>query len=198
VHQYLERRNLKSRLERAEGLYHITMESLQRALVNVEALEGYTIQDRSDFQECRVEDVLSKVLDDHQLELEGIEVTRVLETASYVLHANALKLYDIFRNLISNAIDAMEETPKPRLRIETQLTDGRHQTIITDTGCGMSEEVRQHIFEPFFTTKELVNGRPQGLGLFNVWRLVEQHDGQIETSSNEGSGSRFIVTLKVT
>ena len=64
----------------------------------------------------------------------------------------------------------------------------------TDNGCGMTDEVLEHLFEPFFTRRKA--GQGTGLGLSIVHRIIADHGGRIEASSDgEGKGSTFRVTL---
>jgi len=73
--------------------------------------------------------------------------------------------------------------------------DPRPQVVIevTDTGVGMSEEVRARVFEPFFTTKE--SGAGSGLGLATVYEVATNHGGIVEVESSVGEGSTFRVRL---
>ncbi|HEV7892277.1 MAG TPA: GAF domain-containing protein [Pyrinomonadaceae bacterium] len=105
-------------------------------------------------------------------------------------HGNASELREVFVNLIVNAIDAMPEGG--RLSILCRTGGGRMQMLFTDTGTGMTEEVRARIFEPFFTTKG-VHGT--GLGLFVSYGIVERHGGQISASSRPGCGTTFKIDL---
>ena len=60
------------------------------------------------------------------------------------------------------------------------------QIKITDSGIGMSEEVMHRIFEPFFTTKPV--GEGTGLGMAIVFKIIEEHYGKVDVSSQEGKG----------
>jgi signal transduction histidine kinase len=128
----------------------------------------------------------------------------------------ASQLNQVFMNLLSNAIDALENQPSPRvITIRTSVGTGdselgteeknpNHQSPITnpqslviritDTGSGMSEAVRQKIFDPFFTTKPI--GRGTGLGLSISYQIVvEKHKGKISCISAPGQGTELIVEI---
>jgi C4-dicarboxylate-specific signal transduction histidine kinase len=197
IAEYMSRRKIHLRLGNAPELYETMMNSLAQALENVKALEGYAVQDGSDFQKMRIEDVIERVLQDHRNDLAGIQVETCFEEQEYSFLGNPLKIYDIFQNLVLNAIEAVEETESPIVRIVTRMGDGVHETTVEDNGCGMSEEVKKHVFEPFFTTKELVEGRQRGLGLFNAWRLVAQHGGRVDLETKPGQWTRLHVSLDV-
>ncbi|MGB7441266.1 MAG: PAS domain S-box protein, partial [Coleofasciculaceae cyanobacterium] len=121
----------------------------------------------------------------------------------------ASELNQVFMNLFSNAIDALEEElvkaenldKIPTLMIRTELSNQESQENtdsiiigIADNGPGMSEEVVEKIFEPFFTTKPTGSGT--GLGLAISYQIVvEKHKGQIHCTSVLGQGTEFIVEI---
>jgi two-component system NtrC family sensor kinase len=108
------------------------------------------------------------------------------------------KLNQVFMNILSNAVQAIKEKPvraqAEKVSISTRdINEKQIELRISDTGKGMSEEVKQKIFEPFFTTKEV--GEGTGLGLAIVFKIIQEHSGKIEVVSREGFGSEFIITL---
>ena len=110
------------------------------------------------------------------------------------------QLNQVFINLISNGIDALQsglmagEVTTPTLRIRTALEDNKAVVYIADNGIGMSEETRKKIFDPFFTTKDI--GKGTGLGLSISYSIVlERHGGELSCISSPGKGTEFRVAI---
>ncbi len=116
------------------------------------------------------------------------------------------QLEQIVINLALNARDAMPEggtlfistqnveVDQEFARKQVDAVPGSYVMIsISDTGCGMDQEMLSRIFEPFFTTKE--QGKGTGLGLSTVYGIVKQNQGFIVVTSKPGSGSTFQVYL---
>ncbi len=131
----------------------------------------------------------------------------------------------VFMNILSNAIDALEEarsttqeeqetdsslklsdassceaalrSRSPMLRIRTELQDGNTVVMrIADNGTGIPPHVQQQIFDPFFTTKSV--GQGTGLGLSISYQIVvEKHGGQLKCFSTPGEGTEFWIELPV-
>lgn len=106
------------------------------------------------------------------------------------------ELNQVFMNIISNAIDALENKPAPRIiRIRTERSNAQSVIIrIADNGTGMTEDVKTHLFEPFFTTKPV--GKGTGLGLSISYHIVvEKHGGILKCISEPGQGTEFIIEI---
>ncbi len=137
---------------------------------------------------------------------EDIELTTVLAPDLWPVKVDPAQIEQVIVNLVVNARDAMPNGG--RLTIETaREVPGRDDIArylesqpgdyvllaVSDTGIGMSEEVKAHIFEPFFTTKDV--GKGTGLGLATVYGIVKQSGGNIEVYSKEGQGTTFKIYL---
>jgi two-component system cell cycle sensor histidine kinase/response regulator CckA len=135
---------------------------------------------------------------------ETIQVSLHASPESSAIKGDGGMIEQVVMNLCVNARDAMPAGGRIELRVENVTLDESHIRdnpearmghfvclSVTDTGCGMNEQVRLHLFEPFFTTKD--TGKGTGLGLSTVYGIVKQHDGWIEVESQEGKGSSFHV-----
>jgi predicted ATPase/signal transduction histidine kinase len=114
------------------------------------------------------------------------------------------QLNQVFMNILSNGIDALEESHKkcqltenPTIRISTQLVDSNTVRImIADNGPGIEQKVQQKIFDPFFTTKPVGSGT--GLGLSISYQIiVEKHKGQLICNSEVGEGTEFLIYISI-
>ncbi len=101
------------------------------------------------------------------------------------------KLNQVFMNLLSNAIHAIQG--KGTVTITTSNGKEHVRISIKDDGMGMSKAIQEKIFEPFFTTKEV--GEGTGLGLSITYGIIEQHYGKIIVNSEQGKGSELVVIL---
>jgi PAS domain S-box-containing protein len=130
-----------------------------------------------------------KVLDDvvelqaRRLRLSGIELQKEYRTEGLV-YGFPSELKQVFLNLVGNAIQAMPEGGRLRLRIAEQ-TNRRHKSrgvriSICDTGSGIKPEDAKHLFEPFFTTKST---KGTGLGLWISRGIIQKYDGLIQFRS---------------
>lgn len=99
------------------------------------------------------------------------------------------KLKQVFINIITNGIEAMEEGGT--IHITSYKSDDAIEIRISDEGIGISETDLLHIFEPFFTTRD----RGFGLGLAISYKLVEAHGGELWADSEPGKGTTFVVRL---
>ena len=113
-------------------------------------------------------------------------------------------LNQVFMNILTNAIDALEESivkgrknHNPSIKICTQLISNNCVEIrIIDNGTGIPENIKKQLFDPFFTTKPV--GKGTGLGLSISYQIiVEKHGGQINCVSTLGEGTEFIITVPV-
>ncbi len=114
-------------------------------------------------------------------------------------------LNQVFMNLLSNAIDALEEVqnnPKnsksdfsPTIRIRTEVSSSNRVIIrISDNGSGITEDAKGQLFDPFFTTKPM--GKGTGLGLSISYQIVvEKHKGSLRCESTPGEGTEFIIEI---
>ncbi|BAT55612.1 serine/threonine kinase with two-component sensor domain protein [Nostoc sp. NIES-3756] len=116
------------------------------------------------------------------------------------------QLNQVFMNILSNAIDALEDAisnkqltlKNPTIHIRTELANGdKLQISIADNGVGMNAAVQQKIFDPFFTTKPV--GRGTGLGLSISYQvIVEKHQGLLTCNSVLGKGTEFVIEIPLT
>ena len=127
--------------------------------------------------------------------LEGIRVHTELSADLPSVMADPEAIKRAIANLVDNAAEAMRDSIVREVTISTALMASRDvvELVVSDTGHGVSREMKERLFLPYFSTKQ----RGTGLGLAIVSRIVEDHHGSIRVEENKPVGSRFVVELPV-
>lgn len=150
----------------------------------VGAIKEYSYMDQASVQKVDIHKGLETTLLilKYKLRKKNISVTRDYAENLPQIKAYGSELNQVWTNLIVNAVDAMNEGGK--LKVRTKLEPGDILIEIRDNGAGIPPDVKSRIFEPFFTTKPVGDGT--GLGLDTVARIVRKHRANIRFESKPG------------
>jgi nitrogen fixation/metabolism regulation signal transduction histidine kinase len=142
---------------------------------------------------CDMNQVAEEALGLFAGRLDGITVTRALEPGLPMVLADPEAIRRALANLIDNAAEAMQGSLLRLLDIRSALSeDGTAvEVTVSDTGHGLTDEIRERLFLPFYSTKQ----RGTGLGLSIAAKIVQEHGGSIRAESNSPKGARFLVRL---
>jgi signal transduction histidine kinase len=174
----------------------------EKQMLRVSAISKRTLgffRDASAWVELPLPHLLEDTLSfyEHELGAHAIKVVREYRTRGLVRVSQG-EMQQVFANLISNALDAMETGGVLTLRVN-DIPDPTHPAVrvqVEDTGTGISLANLNHIFEPFFTTKQDTG---TGLGLWVAREIVEKHGGTItvnsQTQTSGAPGTQFSVVL---
>jgi len=123
----------------------------------------------------------------------ALEVT-VEEGAPLVVKGDADRLGQVLQNLVDNAIKFTP--PRGQVRVRLGADEGRLILCVEDSGCGVPASALHRLFEPFFQVPRASHaGQGSGLGLAIAKAVVDAHGGVIEVFSEEGAGTRFVLSL---
>ncbi len=177
------------------------------------SLRNFSRMDEADFKEVEVHEGIDSTLMILQHRLK----TRAKYPAIKVIQDYAKlplvecypgQLNQVLMNILSNAIDALEEADITRtvqdiqdnpnqIIIRTSRVDRQWVEIrVLDNGPGMPEKVKERIFDPFFTTKSI--GKGTGIGLSISYKIiVEKHGGKLQCFSNPNQGTEFVIQIPI-
>ena len=135
------------------------------------------------------------VLVEEEYKLDNIKIVRDWCDTVVDISYDPDKIRQVYLNLIHNAKHALPDggTITVGCRAVKDADKSFHQFTFSDTGTGMTEEVKLKIFEPFFTTKP--EGEGTGMGLSVIHGIIQEHGGKIRVESEEGKGTTFIISL---
>lgn len=163
----------------------------------VSGLKNFSRLDESDMKMANINEGIESTLVLLKSAIPGnVEVITKLATNIPLIECLPGKLNQVFMNLLSNALYAMEKNKavkNHRLTISTFLAGDKVCISIADTGTGMTPEIKAKIFEPFFTTKDV--GEGTGLGMSIVFKIVESHHAKLEITTEVGKGTTMTLVL---
>jgi len=179
-----------------DGLAHIRKNGLRAADI-IRALRALARQAPSVLTPLQPDEVLREVLDIVRMEIDerGVQVSMQLAGDGVLVEADRVQLQQVLLNLITNAIDAMDETPAASRELVIASVRDQAEVVISvsDKGHGIPEAVRMQMFDPFFTTKR----SGMGMGLAICRSIIEAHGGVLEAGESDGGGAVFSFRLPV-
>lgn len=122
----------------------------------------------------------------------AVELIFDLPPDPVVVRAGAVRLQQVIVNLLSNALDALEDTPDAAIKVAAETTADRITLIVTDNGPGIPADLEDRIFDPFFSTKGVGSGL--GLGLSISYNIVRDFGGELRLIRRP-SGAEFRLDL---
>lgn len=168
--------------------------AVEQASVIVAALKRFAHKEQNEEKEYAnlIENIETVLTLQHNRLKHGIEVITSYDEIPPIL-CYPDELVQVWTNLISNAIQAMEN--KGTLQIKVKNLGDKVQVKLSDSGCGIPQEIQEKVFDPFFTTKKA--GEGTGIGLNLVKKIIDKHQAKLTLKSEVGKGATFCITLPV-
>ena len=174
----------------------IALDELDRVEKSISHLLRFAREEEFQISEMRMAEVIPSAVETfrERLDRSGVDLSMAID-ADGTMRGDPEKLRRVIINLISNALDALQESETQRPRIEIQSGENLAGTEVwlrvRDNGPGIDPERAQEIWSPFFTSKE----GGTGLGLAISKKVIEAHGGSIEFDSGHGRGTEFLLTF---
>lgn len=147
------------------------------------------------FDDVALADVVEGALETMRpaIRSEGVDLRTAIASPDTVVHGGRMRLEQVLVNMIRNALDSMQDSPKKHLSIMMNEDGGSARIVVRDTGTGIEGGSEKTIFEPFVTTK--ASGEGMGLGLAISAEIVKEHRGNLSARNNDSGGAEFVMEL---
>jgi signal transduction histidine kinase/ActR/RegA family two-component response regulator len=185
--------------EKIEAGLQLIIKTAKDGAKTIKRIQDFARQRRDhDFQPLSVDQLLLDVREitrprwKSRAESEGVHITLELQLGSDDARVlgDESELREVLVNMVFNAVDAMPQGGT--ITLSTREASESVEIAVSDTGAGMSEDVRSRVFDPFFTTKGKAG---MGLGLAVSYGIIRRHEGTVEAHSEAGHGTTFRIML---
>ncbi len=180
IQNYLE--IIKEQISRCSAITQNLLKFSRESKVNIKLVNISKI----------IEDILK--LMEHRLKKQNIDIVFKIDSIEPIILADESQMQQMLLNIITNAVDAMEDKGTLTIDIK-EIDDNLLLLSISDTGYGIKEQDKGRIFDPFYTTKPI--GKGTGLGLSISQAIVERMRGSIEIHSKENIGTKVLIKLPI-
>lgn len=167
---------------------------IDRMAAMTSQLKSFAFNRPDALQAISLPDALQEILRIHQARLTPVDVRVRLSSDLPLVMGEEQRLRQVLGNLVSNALDAMSQTLKPKLSISAVSEEQQVIVRVSDNGCGIAPELLTTMFEPFQTSKKM--GEGLGLGLAIVANSLRDMQGSIVATNNPDAGMSFEIRLR--
>ncbi|MEN6546972.1 MAG: [Fe-Fe] hydrogenase large subunit C-terminal domain-containing protein [Armatimonadia bacterium] len=194
VYSQLLRDTLDEEDPRREDVANIIAEALHCREVMAN-LQGFAREREPQWQETRLEPIVEAALEEVRARAEAAGITLSVELAADIpeLVADAAQLSQVLVNLLTNSIEAMDESGQITVTARFLAAEGQLELVVSDAGCGVPAELLPRVFQPFVTTKW--GDRAAGFGLAVAHGIIHSHHGDIQMDSKPGRGTTVTIHL---
>ncbi len=199
IKKIVEQEELDSSSIKSFQHYLELMESETRRISRITSnLLSFSRGTRLEFESVNVNNILEDLflINNNFLKLNNIELNKQLDEDLPNITGDEGQLKQVFMNLLTNAVEAMEEQDPGILTVSTSRENHYIRITFQDTGLGVPEEYINQVFDPFFSTKS--QGKGVGLGMSVAYGIIQQHSGYMYIKSEQGSETEIIVHLPLT
>lgn len=162
----------------------------------IRSLMAFSRNENQEYRLLDIKDGIRDVLVILKSKYQGkITIDEDYDTNLPLIKCNHNGITQVFMNLISNAIDSINNTGTVAISAKYHKESDEVIIRVKDSGCGIPENIIDKIFDPFFTTKEV--GKGTGLGLYMSYNMVKYHMGTITVDTEIGKGTTFTILLPV-
>jgi PAS domain S-box-containing protein len=203
IHQLEEEIDLPYLEQRMPAAFDRTRDGIGRVTTIVKAMRAFAHPDRKETSEVDLNEALATTLVVARNEIKYVAEVTTEFGALPPVRCHIGDLNQVFLNLLVNAAHAIEAKwvsveaqELGTITVSTRLDGADALVEISDTGCGIPDDIREKVFDPFFTTKEVGRGSGQGLAIARAI-VTETHGGSLTVASTLGEGTTFSIRLPV-